>query len=63
MSDLNEEILSYLNLKNELDSIEYAEKHNLDHQKVVGSIKSLHSQSEGVNYIFIYMTTTIFIYF
>ena len=52
MSDLNGDILLYLNEYNELDSIDYAQKNNIDHQKVVGGIKSLHSQSEGVNRYF-----------
>lgn len=50
MSDLNNDILLYLNENSELDSIDYAQKHNIDHQKVVGSIKSLQSQSEGVRF-------------
>jgi hypothetical protein len=48
MTDLNNDILLYLDENSELDSIEYAQEHNHDHQKVVGSIKSLSSQSEGV---------------
>ncbi len=50
MTELNEEILKFLEENSTLDSLEYAEKHQLDHQKVVGSIKSL-QVNEGVNLI------------
>lgn len=49
MSDLNDEILAYLDKHSSLDSIEYAQANNIDHQRVIGSIKSLQSQLEGVN--------------
>lgn len=47
MSELNQEILDYLDKNSKLDTFEYAENHKLDHQKVVGAIKSLQTY-EGV---------------
>lgn len=41
MAELNEEILKFLDTNSKLESLQYAEKLNLDHQKVVGAIKSL----------------------
>lgn len=49
MSELSQEILEYLEKgKNELDTFEFARVHNLEHQKVVGAVKSLQSY-EGVS--------------
>lgn len=50
MSELNQEILEYLAKadKQTLDTFEYARVNNLDHQKVVGAVKSLQTH-EGVN--------------
>lgn len=47
MSELNQEILEFLDKSTKLDTYEYANTHNLDHQKVVGAIKSLQTH-EGV---------------
>lgn len=47
MAELNEEILNFLEANTSFDSLEYAEKNQLDHQKVVGAIKSLQI-NEGV---------------
>ena len=47
MAELNEEILKFLDTNSKLESLQYAEKLNLDHQKVVGAIKSLQI-NEGV---------------
>lgn len=47
MSELNEEILQFLDKNSGFDSLEYAEKNKLDHQKIVGAIKSLQI-NEGV---------------
>lgn len=41
MAELNEEILKFIDTNCKLDSLEYAEKQKLDHQRVVGAIKSL----------------------
>ncbi len=49
MSDLNEEILNYLDLNSSLDTLEYAKSLGLDHQKVIGAVKSLQSQSQDVS--------------
>ena len=51
MSELNDEILSYLDKNSNLDTYEYAKANQLDHQKVVGAIKSLQT-NEGVSKIF-----------
>ncbi len=48
MSELNEEILDYLDKNGLLDTYEYANKFDLDHQKVIGAVKSLQT-TEGVN--------------
>ena len=47
MSELNEEILNYLANNYQLDTFEYASKFNLDHQKVIGAVKSLQT-TDGV---------------
>jgi hypothetical protein len=47
MAELQEEILLYLEANGSLDTLDYAEKKHLDHQKVVGAIKSLQI-TEGV---------------
>lgn len=47
MSEINEEILEFIEKNSTLDTLEYAKEHNLDHQKVVGAIKSLQT-NEGV---------------
>ena len=49
MSELNEEILAYLDANSQLDTLEYSKLKNLDHQKVVGAVKSLQT-TEGVIY-------------
>lgn len=38
---MNEDILKFLEANANFDSLEYADKLKLDHQKVVGAIKSL----------------------
>ncbi len=48
MSDLNDEILNYLDKNGNLDTLSYAKSVDVDHQKVVGAIKSLQSQSQDV---------------
>jgi hypothetical protein len=48
MAELNEEILNYLETNETLNSYEYAQSKGLDHQKVVGAIKSLQT-TENVN--------------
>lgn len=48
MAELSEEILEYLNANAFLDSWEHSKAHNLDHQKVIGAIKSLQT-TEGVS--------------
>lgn len=50
MTDLNEEILEFIDKNASLDTLEYAKQHNLDHQKVIGAIKSLQT-FEGVNFL------------
>lgn len=50
MAELNEEILNYLEKNENLNSYEYAQSKGLDHQKVVGAIKSLQT-TENVNKI------------
>jgi phenylalanyl-tRNA synthetase alpha chain len=47
MSELNEEILNYLDKNLKLDTFEYAKTAQLDHQKVIGAIKSLQT-TEGL---------------
>lgn len=48
MSELNQEILDYLDKQSsEVNTFEYAQNRDLDHQKVVGAIKSLQT-FEGV---------------
>ena len=47
MSELNEEILNYLNTNSELNTLDYSKEKNLDHQRVIGAIKSLQT-TEGV---------------
>ena len=47
MSELNDEILNYLDKNSNLDTYEYAKANKLDHQKVVGAIKSLQT-NDGV---------------
>lgn len=47
MCDLNEELLEFIDKNNFLNTLEYANTHNLDHQKVIGAIKSLQT-NEGV---------------
>jgi phenylalanyl-tRNA synthetase alpha chain len=41
MCDLNEQILEQLASNESLDTLEYAKAQNLDHQKVIGAIKSI----------------------
>ena len=48
MSELSEEILLYLDTAQTLDTLEYSKKHDLDHQKVIGAVKSLQT-TEGVS--------------
>lgn len=47
MADLNEQLLEYINKNNYINTLEYANCHDLDHQKVIGAIKSLQT-NEGV---------------
>ena len=49
MSELNQKILDYLDENSKLDTYAYAQNRNIDHQKVVGAIKSLQTY-EGVCY-------------
>ena len=49
MTDLNEVILQFLDANSTLDSLKFASDQNLDHQKVVGAIKSLQI-NEGVRF-------------
>lgn len=51
MSELNQEILDFLAKNPQLDTFEYARAHNLDHQKVVGAIKSLQTNEAVKNLI------------
>lgn len=39
--DLAEEILQKLSLKDELDTFDIAEDMKLDHQKIIGAVKSI----------------------
>lgn len=48
MTDLNEQMLQFLEANSTLDSLKYASDQNVDHQKVVGAIKSLQI-NEGVS--------------
>lgn len=41
MTDLNEQMLQFLEANSTLDSLKYSADQNIDHQKVVGAIKSL----------------------
>ena len=47
MAELHEEILHFLEANATFDTLEYSEKKALDHQKVIGAIKSLQT-TEGV---------------
>lgn len=47
MSELNEEILEYLSKNAELNTLDYSKEKNLDHQRVIGAIKSLQT-TEGL---------------
>ncbi len=47
MSELNEEILDYLSKNSELNTLDYSKAKNLDHQRVIGAIKSLQT-TDGV---------------
>lgn len=49
MSELNETILNYLDKNDTLDTFEYSKANSLDHQRVIGAIKSLQSQLFGVS--------------
>lgn len=48
MSELNQDILNFLDKNASLDTLDYAKQNNLDHQKVVGAVKSLQTY-EGVS--------------
>ena len=48
MSELNDEILKYIDEQASLDTHEYALKCHFDHQKVIGAVKSLQSSGEGL---------------
>ena len=64
MSELNQEILEYLaktEKQQTLDTFEYARVNNLDHQKVVGAVKSLQTH-EGVNKLDFTLSRLIYIY-
>jgi hypothetical protein len=50
MSELNDTILNYLDKNDVLDTFEYARANSLDHQRIIGAIKSLQSQLVGVSY-------------
>lgn len=47
MSELNELILDYLSRSDTLSTIDYAKQNDLDHQRVIGAIKSLQT-NEGL---------------
>nr|XP_042906092.1 phenylalanine--tRNA ligase alpha subunit [Parasteatoda tepidariorum] len=51
MAELSEKILSYLNDIGDsaVDSLQIAEKFNIDHQKIVGAVKSLQSAGNLIN--------------
>jgi hypothetical protein len=49
MADLNEEILEYLSKNDMLDTLQYAKLRKLEHQKVIGAVKSLQT-FEDVSY-------------
>ena len=51
MAELNDEILNFLDKNESLDTYQYAKSKNLDHQRVVGAIKSLQT-TEGVSTFF-----------
>ena len=46
MTDLNEEILEYLSKNDMLDTLQYSKERKLEHQKVVGAVKSLQTFEE-----------------
>ena len=41
MADINETILEYIAKHSILDTLQYAKDNKLDHQKVIGAIKSI----------------------
>lgn len=43
MTDLTEKLLQYLDKNETLNTLEYAEANNQDHQKIIGAMKSLHT--------------------
>ena len=45
MTDLNKEILEFIDKNASINTLEYAKEYNLDHQKVVGTIKSLQTNN------------------
>jgi hypothetical protein len=47
MSDLNEQILAYIESHDTLDTLEYSIEKKQDHQKIIGAIKSIQTY-EGV---------------
>ena len=49
MAELTETILAYLDKNSQLNTLDYAKANNLDHQKVIGAIKSLQTH-EGVSW-------------
>ena len=48
MAELTETILAYLEKNSQLNTLDYAKANSLDHQKVIGAIKSLQTH-EGVS--------------
>ena len=52
MTDLNEEILEFIDKHTSINTLDYAKEHNLDHQKVVGAIKSLQTNDGVIQFLF-----------
>jgi len=48
MSELSETLLSYIDKNGSFDTFQYSQQHAIDHQKVIGAVKSLQSQSQGL---------------
>ena len=50
---LTQDVLDYLDANAELDSLKYAEKVNLDHQKIIGAIKGLQMREDVSRFLFL----------
>lgn len=55
MSELSEQILEYIDKHATLDTLQYSKSNQLDHQKVIGAVKSIQTY-EGVIIFMFYMT-------